>query len=117
MVHVYGISNCDSVKKARQFLSACRTPYTFLDFKTAGLSKEKIREWCAAVPFDTLLNKKSTAWRSLPADLKKKAENRSGAISLMSEYNNLVKRPVAEISGIILIGFNEAVYSKYCTHG
>lgn len=117
MLHLYGISNCDSVKKARQYLSAHNTPYSFHDFKTEGLRKEKIREWCTAVPFITLLNKKSTAWRSLPEELKRKAENLSGAISLMWEYNNLVKRPVAEISGIILIGFNEAIYSKYCTHG
>ncbi|MEJ7610679.1 MAG: Spx/MgsR family RNA polymerase-binding regulatory protein [Ferruginibacter sp.] len=117
MLHLYGIPNCDSVKKAVQFLHRNKIPFRFHNFKEEGLSKQKIAAWCVAVPVEKILNKKSTAWKLLSAVELEKAGTLPGAIALMSKYTNLVKRPVAEKPGIILTGFNETDYSKHFQHG
>ena len=109
---VYGIPNCDTVKKSLAWLKKNNIPFEFHDYKKEGVSKEKLQEWCALQPLDIILNKRSTAWKELLPALQEKAATQAGAIQLMQEYNNLVKRPVIEISGTILIGFNEASYKN-----
>jgi len=109
---VYGIPNCDTVKKALVWLKKHHIPVEFHDYKKEGISKEKLQEWCALQPLDLILNKKSTAWKELSPTQQEKAATPAGALKLMQEYNNLVKRPVIEIPGTILIGFNEASYKS-----
>ena len=117
MLQLYGIPNCDSVQKAMKFLRTNTIPFRFHDFKKEQLTKEKIGEWCEKIPVEQILNKRSTTWKLLSDDERIRAETLSGAVALMAAYNNLLKRPVTEISGIILTGFNPTIYSKYLQHG
>lgn len=109
-IKVYGISNCDTVKKAFKFLKYLNIPFEFHDYKKTGISEAKLKEWISVHPESLLLNKKSTTWRSLSREEQQEAESKQGALKLMQEYPTLIKRPVAEISGTILLGFNEAAY-------
>ena len=111
-VKIYGIPNCDTVKKAQAFLKAHNILYDFHDYKQNGITKEKITTWLALQPAEVLLNKKSTAWKILSAEEKSLSVTDSGTADLMMAYPNLIKRPVTEISGTILIGFSEITYSK-----
>ena len=110
MIKIYGIPNCDSVKKAQQWMNEKKIIYEFHDYKEKGISKTKLTDWLEKQPLEVLLNKKSTAWKELSTTQQAKAITKAGAISLMQEYNNLIKRPVVEMPGTILIGFNETVY-------
>ena len=109
-IKLYGIPNCDTVKKALAFLKTLNTGAEFHDYKKKGISKKKLREWVSVHPLNLLLNKKSTTWRLLPKEKQQEAQSEEGALHLMQEYPNLIKRPVAEISGTVLLGFNEAEY-------
>lgn len=84
--------------------------FDFHDFNKDGLSPEKIKQWLAVQPMHKLLNKKSTAWRMLSAEQRQKSETEQGTVVLILQYSNLIKRPVAEISGTVLIGFDEQEY-------
>lgn len=84
--------------------------FEFHNFKKDGLSRGKIMQWLALQPMSKLLNKKSTSWRMLSATDQQSAETEAGAVNLMQQYPNLIKRPVAEISGTVLIGFDEHEY-------
>lgn len=112
MVTLYGIPNCDTVKKAMTWLKENSVTFQFHDFKKEGIRKEKIKEWIAEIPVDKLLNKKSTVWRALSEADQNLAESNAGALQLMAAHTNLIKRPVAEISGTILSGFSEDAYIK-----
>lgn len=112
LIKIYGIPNCDTVKKALVLLRNMNIPFEFTDIKKSGISKEKLTEWLRFQPLERLLNKKSTAWKMLSPEMQADATTRTGAVRLMQEYPNLIKRPVAEISGTILIGFIEADYRR-----
>ena len=112
MITLYGIPDCDTVKKATIWLKKNKTAFTFHDYKKEGISKKKLEEWCRLQPIALLFNKRSTAWKELTAAEQERSTTKTGAITLMQQYNNLIKRPVLEISGTILIGFNETDYKK-----
>ncbi len=84
--------------------------FRFHDFSKDGLSREKIIEWLSMHPLQKVLNKKSTAWRILSPEEQQTAETETGAVNLIMQYSNLIKRPVAEISGTTLIGFDDKEY-------
>ncbi|MFZ5374561.1 MAG: arsenate reductase family protein [Campylobacterota bacterium] len=108
MVRVFGIKNCDSVKKALHFLNAHSIAYEFHDFKTAPVGKEKIAEWARTVPVSTLLNTKGTTYRAL--GLKSLTLDDSGKIGWMSDHNLLIKRPVIESPAGLIVGFDLIQY-------
>ncbi len=110
MVKVYGIPNCDTVKKALSWLKENKVIFEFHDFKKEGISTAKIKEWIEASSLKKVLNKKSTAFRNLSSDDQQKTLVKSAAIKLMQAHTNLIKRPVAEIAGIVLHGFNESEF-------
>ena len=112
MVKIYGIPNCDSVKKAMSWLQKNKIPFVFHDFKKEEISRSKINEWLAVHPLEMVFNKRSTAWKALSPEEQDRSATKAGAIQLMIQYNNLIKRPVAEISGTILIGFSDTSYKK-----
>ncbi|TDA64131.1 Spx/MgsR family RNA polymerase-binding regulatory protein [Sulfuricurvum sp. IAE1] len=114
MVRVFGIKNCDSVKKALQFLNAHSVPYEFHDFKTAPVGKEKISQWGRLVPVSTLFNTKGTTYRTL--GLKSLALDDSGKIGWMSEHNLLIKRPVIESPKGLIVGFDPSQYEGIFAH-
>jgi Spx/MgsR family transcriptional regulator len=105
MVHIYGIPNCNSVKKGLDALKAAGVAYTFHDFKKEGLSPERLIAWSQAVGTDALLNKKGTTWRGLSAAEQAGAATIAGARALMVEKTSLIKRPVVEWpDGTITVG-------------
>ena len=112
MVHIYGIPNCDTVKKAVVWLKENNVAYTFHDFKKEGITTAKLKEWLKTVSLDEVLNKKSIAYRNLLPNEKLLTTTKTAAINLMHTNTNLIKRPVLEIAGTILCGFNNELYKN-----
>ena len=103
---VYGIPNCDSVKKARAWLAEHRQPYDFHDFKKAGLPAKRLDAWIEAAGWERVLNRKGTTWRQLDEAMRARAVDAGGARALMLAQPSLVKRPVIEWDdGRITVGF------------
>ena len=103
-VTLYGIPNCDTVKKARVWLDGRGIAYAFHDYKKAGADAAKLESWCAAKGWETILNRAGTTFKKLPDDAKADLDEVK-AIALMSEQPSMIKRPVVEYSGGILVGF------------
>ncbi len=109
---VYGISNCDTVKKTVVWLKQNNLGYEFHDYKKLGITKEKLKEWCDQLGWETVLNKKGTTWRDLSEEEKNGVKNQRAAINLMIEKPSMIKRPVIEKDGRLLLGFNEEQYKE-----
>ncbi len=110
---VYGIKNCNTVKSALAWLKDNDVEYEFHDFKTKGISSAKLKEWCAQVGWEALVNKRGTTWRQLSSDVQEKIKNQTSAIALMREKTSVIKRPVIELSDkVILLGFDPGEYAK-----
>lgn len=109
-VTMYGIKNCDTVKKARDWLAAKGIDYAFHDYKTAGLNRATLEKWIKQVSWETLLNRAGTTFRKLP-DAAKQNIDMKKAVTLMLEHTSLVKRPVLEAEGALLVGFKPEVYA------
>ena len=111
MTVLYGIKNCDTVKKARAWLESHGVDYRFHDFRVDGLEETQLRAWARAVGWETLLNRRGTTWRKLPeperADL-----TEARALALMLREPTLIKRPVVEHDNQCLVGFDEATYQQ-----
>jgi Spx/MgsR family transcriptional regulator len=107
---VYGISNCNTVKKAFDWLKENHTDYEFHDYKKLGITKEKLKEWSTKAGWEQLVNKKGTTWRGLPTEQQQKISCQKEAIKLMIEKPSVIKRPVIEAEGKLLIGFDKAEY-------
>ncbi len=112
MVNIYGIPNCGSVKKAFSWLSENGIKFQFHDFKNEPISAKKISEWLQQQPLEILLNKKSTAWKGLTLVAQKKCTKEIDAIKIMETTSNLIKRPVIEYEGKVLVGFDEEAYKE-----
>ena len=104
MITVYGIKNCDTCKKALKWLTAEGIEHRFHDFRADGLDAADLARWAQAAGWEKLLNRRGTTWRGL-ADGDKHAVDANKAASLMSEHPALIKRPVFEVAGTVLIGF------------
>lgn len=96
-ITVFGIPNCDTVKKARTWLAVQQISFDFHDFKKQGLTAEQIALWLEHTDLATLINRKGTTWRALSDAQKQSAENVSEAIALMVQNPSLIKRPVLQI--------------------
>ena len=110
MTTLYGIKNCDTVKKARGWLTAQGIDYRFHDFKTDGLSAELLEKLESTLGWETLLNKRGTTWRKLAED-QREGMDRDKALGLMLAQPSLIKRPVLETGGKFLIGFTPDYYA------
>ncbi|WP_289243963.1 ArsC family reductase [Methylophaga sp. UBA678] len=108
---LYGIKNCDSVKKARSWLEAHSIDYVFHDFRQQGLEESTVKEWLQSVDWETLLNKRGTTWRKLDDPRKDNLDEKT-AIELMLENPTLIKRPVLVNDSTIIVGFKEDVYQQ-----
>ena len=104
---LYGIPNCDTVKKARAWLADQRVPYAFHDFKKAGVPADRLDAWLRMAGWDKLLNRQGTTWRKLDADAQLRSGNEEGARQLMLEQPSVIKRPVVEWpDGAVTVGFD-----------
>ena len=106
---IYGIKNCDTMKKARTWLDQHGVQYQFHDYKVSGIDRERLEAWCKQAGWETILNRAGTTFRKLPegerADL-----NERKAIALMLEQPSMIKRPVLEQGARLLVGFRPAEY-------
>jgi len=112
MLKLYGIPNCDTVKKARSWLAAHNIAVEFHDFKKHGLSTDLAQAWLQQAPWEQLINRKGLTWRGLSEEQKTIADN-TAAKQLMQDKTSVIKRPLLEQDGKLLhIGFDEAAYTK-----
>lgn len=105
-IHLYGIPNCDTVKKARKWLDANGIDYAFHDYKKEGAEPDRLTAWADEAGWEVLLNKRGTTFRKL-SDAEKADIDQAKAIALMTEHPSMIKRPVAEYAGGILVGFKD----------
>ena len=106
---LYGIPNCDTVKKARTYLDGRGLDYQFHDYKKAGVTREHLERWSKSVGWEKLLNKAGTTFKKLP-DADKADIDEAKAIALMVANPSIIKRPVVEGGKTLLVGFAPAVY-------
>lgn len=110
MTTLYGIPNCDTVKKARSWLDARGTPYAFHDYKKAGIDEDRLRGWIAATGWEPLLNRAGTTFRKLP-ESGKAGLDADKAVALMLAQPSMIKRPVVEHDGGLLVGFKPEIWA------
>jgi arsenate reductase (glutaredoxin) len=110
MATIYGIKNCDTMKKARAWLEAHKVAYDFHDYKTAGIGKGKLETWIKKAGWESLLNKAGTTFRKLP-DQDKEGLTEAKAIRLMLAQPSMIKRPVLEQGAKFLVGFKPEQYA------
>ena len=108
---IYGIKNCDTMKKARTWLDSHGVSYEFYDYKTAGAPKEKLKAWCDELGWETLLNRAGTTFRKLP-EADKAGLNERKALALMLDQPSMIKRPVLEAGGKLIVGFKPESYAS-----
>ena len=111
MIAMYGIRNCDTVKKARAWLDARGIAYDFHDYKTAGIDEARLTAWAAELGWERLLNRAGTTFRKLP-EADKDGLDEDKAIALMLAQPSMIKRPLLELGDRRLLGFSEAAYEK-----
>lgn len=109
-IEFYGIPNCDTVKKARAWLDARGIAHTFHDYKKEGADPAKLRDWVAAMGWETVLNRRGTTFRKLDEG-DKAGLDAARAVALMAAHPSTIKRPVVEYGGGLLVGFDEARWS------
>lgn len=110
---VYGIPNCNTVKKALDWLKANKIEFEFHDFKKKGITAEKLNTWCDIFGWETVLNRKGLTWKKLTKEGQAKIDNQKLAIAYLVDNTSAIKRPVVEKNGqAILISFDEANYAK-----
>lgn len=109
MTTLYGISNCDTVKKTRKWLNSKEIPYKYHDFRTDGLKKSQVKTWLKLVGLDKLINKRSTTWKNLSAKQQSSLDEKT-AVDLILENPTLIKRPLLETDNNTVVGFKEEEY-------
>lgn len=107
---MYGIKNCDTVAKARKWLEAQGIGYDFHDYKAQGVTAAKLKAWAGQVGWEVLLNKAGTTFRALP-EADKQDINEAKAIALMAASPSMIKRPVVEGAGPLVVGFKPEQYA------
>jgi arsenate reductase len=105
-ITVYGIPNCDSVKKARVWLTDHGVDYAFHDFKKQGVPAEALDQWLAAVGWEVLVNRKGTTWRQLDAAVQSRVQDNASAKALMLEHASVIKRPIVVKGKDVTVGVN-----------
>lgn len=110
---VYGITNCNTVKKALDWLKCHHINYEFHDFKKLGVSAAKLEEWDKAVGYEKFMNKQGLTWKQLDPDTRTKITNTKQALQLIQQKTSIIKRPVIEDNGFLYFGFDENDYQRH----
>lgn len=108
---IYGIKNCDTMKKARAWLDEHNVEYQFHDYKTAGIDRARLQRWSKKIGWEKLLNRSGTTFRKLP-DADKVDIDEHKAIDLMVAQPSIIKRPVLEIGNRLVVGFKPEIYAS-----
>jgi Spx/MgsR family transcriptional regulator len=111
MMTLYGIPNCDSIKKTRAWLDKHGLNYHFHDYKKEGITKTRLTVWCKELGFDALINQRGTTWRQLPVNAKENL-TATRAIDLMMQNPSLIKRPLLVVGTKYIVGFDETHYKQ-----
>ena len=112
---IYGIKNCDTMKKAFAWLDGAGVAYDFHDYKKSGIDPATLTRWCAQLGWEALVNKRGTTWRKLTPK-QQAIDTQSAAVQLMQEFPSLIRRPVLETAGgQLLVGFDPALYASLAT--
>ncbi|MCB1888048.1 MAG: ArsC family reductase [Rhodocyclaceae bacterium] len=110
---IYGIRNCDTMKKAFAWLDEHGVDYEFHDYKKLGIDSARLHAWCKVLGWRTLVNTRGTTWRRL-SDEQKAIETQSAAVQLMKDHTSLICRPVVETdSGHLLVGFSPITFNSF----
>lgn len=113
MVRIYGIKNCDSMKKAFKWCEEHGVAYEFHDYKQQGVPRAQLVAWCRALGWKTLLNTKGTTWRKLTPEQQEIA-TQSKAVATMVEHASVIRRPVVETAGgQLLVGFDPTMFESF----
>ena len=113
---VYGIPNCNTVKKALTWLNENGFSYEFHDFKKKGISAEKINQWCDVFGWENVLNKKGTTWKKLSLEEQQAVNSQAAAVQVLLSHTSAIKRPIVEQEDKpVLLSFNEEQYKKVLT--
>lgn len=110
MYKIYGIANCDTMKKAMTWLKENDIPFEFHNYKKDGLTKEKVEEWLTQKPWDVLVNRAGTTWKKLSDE--EKATDAETATELMLKHTSIIKRPIIEADNIVAVGFKPDMYQE-----
>jgi arsenate reductase len=110
---VYGITNCNTVKKALNWLKENRVGYEFHDFKKLGVSPEKLNEWDSKAGYEKFMNKQGLTWKQLEPEVKESIKTTGDALQLLQQKTSMIKRPVIEDGDFLYFGFDEEVYGKH----
>jgi arsenate reductase len=110
-ITLFGIKNCDTMKKARTWLDSHGVQYEFHDYKTAGIDPSVLARWCDELGWEVLLNRSGTTFRKLP-EPQKTGLNERKAIGLMLAQPSMIKRPVLDLGKRLLVGFQPAIYDR-----
>lgn len=111
MTTLYGISNCDTVRKARKWLNEREIDYTFHDFRKDGLNPVQLRQWANELGWETLVNRRGTTWRKLPEETRDNMDE-TLALAVMEDQPAIIKRPVLEIGERLVVGFSPDHYQQ-----
>lgn len=111
MVTLFGIKNCDSVKKARRWLDEHQIDYHFHDFRVDGLTQQQVKDWLSDLGAETLVNKRSTTWKALDEN-SKQAINTDAVVNVILESPTLIKRPLLDTGTQRLVGFKPDIYTQ-----
>ena len=110
-ITIYGIKNCDTMKKGRAWLESHGVDYGFHDYKSAGIERERLEQWCKQAGWEALLNRSGTTFRKLPDEDKQRLDA-TKAMALMLTQPSMIKRPVLDLGGgNLLVGFKPEAYS------
>lgn len=112
MITLYGISNCDTIKKARAWLGNNGIEYIFHDYRKQGLERDQLEAWSDELGWESLLNRRGSTWRQLPESIRATI-NRDQAISLMLEHPAMIKRPLLDLGQSRKLGFKDTDYQSY----
>ena len=110
MLKMYGIKNCDTMKKAMAFLDAKGIAFEFIDYKKAGVAEANLPDWAARAGWEKLLNTRGLMWKKLSDD-ERAAVDEQKALKLMAQYPSLIKRPVLDTGSKLLVGFSPETYA------
>ena len=110
-ITIYGIKNCDTMKKARTWLDSHGVAYDFHDYKASGIDRQRLESWSKEVGWETLLNRAGTTFRALP-DADKADLTEKKAIALMLAQPSMIKRPVLDLGKRLVVGFKPDVYAE-----
>ncbi len=111
MIVLYGIPNCDTVRKARRWLEARNVNYRFHDYRKEGIDTATLAGWAGEIGWENLLNRRGATWRTLAADVRDSIDER-GALALMSKQPSLIKRPLLDTGDARHVGFSPVQYEQ-----